>query len=193
MATDTRNIAMRVTAVKWDGVRAVRAQEELAAEEPLEIRVRGRAITVTMRSPGSGGGVDADGMSVEDVELAAGFLLTEGVVRSRGDIEGIEHCGRNEMGNVLNVRLGALVHVDFERLTRHVFAASSCGLCGKTSIEQVRGCHPAVETESRVQAEEVLEMVGKMREKQGEFDRTGGLHAAGMFGVDGEKHGSGSA
>ncbi len=175
----------RVAAVKWEGGRVSTACEDLAAEEPLEVRVRGRAITVTMRTPGVAGGVDADGMSVEDAELAAGFLLTEGVIRSRRDVERIVPCGRNEMGNVLDVRLAPLVHVDFERLTRHVFAASSCGLCGKASIAQVRTCHAMVETEVRVRAEALMGMVGAMRERQGAFDRTGGLHAAGLFRADG--------
>jgi FdhD protein len=174
--------ATNVEAVKWDGVRGVAAREELAAEEPLEVRVRGRAITVTMRTPGP---LDADGLPREDAELAAGFLLTEGVIRSRHDVERIVHCGRNEMGNVVDVRLAPLVHVDFDRLTRHVFAASSCGLCGKASIEQVRTCHAPVASEPRVRAETLVGMVGAMREKQGAFDRTGGLHAAGLFRVDG--------
>src|SRR6185295_3846922 len=137
------------------------------AEEPLEVRVRGRSITVTMRTPG------------DDEELAAGFLLAEGVVRRAADIERIEPCGRSDAGNVLNVRLAPMVHVDFERLTRHVFAASSCGLCGKASIGQVRlGCAP-VESEVRVSAAGLFAMVGAMRGRQGTFDRTGGLHAAG--------------
>lgn len=171
-----------VEVVKWEKGRIVAAREELAGEEPLEVRVRGRAITVTMRTPGV---VDADGMRAEDAELAAGFLLTEGVIRERGDIERIEPCGRNEWGNVVDVRLGPLVHVDFDRLTRHVFAASSCGLCGKASIAQVRGSHAAVVSLVRVRAEMLIAMVAAMREKQGTFDRTGGLHAAGLFGADG--------
>jgi FdhD protein len=178
MAAEVGSSSTRVQAMKWEGGRAVWALEDLAAEEPLEIRVRGRAITVTMRTPGA---ADADGVSSEDAELAAGFLLTEGVIRSRADIEAIEHCGRNEMGNVLNVRLAPLVHVDFERLTRHVFAASSCGLCGKASIEQVRGCHPPVRSEVRVAAGDLLAMAARMRESQSMFDRTGGLHAAAIF------------
>ena len=98
----------------------------LAEEEPLEIRVRGRAVTVTMRTPG------------HDEELAAGFLLTEGLVRRREDLLRIEACDRNEAGNLINVLLAPDVHVDFERLTRHVFASSSCGLCGKATIEALQ-------------------------------------------------------
>src|SRR2546421_9141837 len=89
-------------------------EDELAVEEPLEIRVRGRAVSITMRTPG------------HDDELAAGFLLAEGMIRERADVLAIEPCGRSDEGNLLNVRLAPLVSVDFERLTRHVFASSSC-------------------------------------------------------------------
>src|SRR5438477_11896348 len=92
--------------------RVSRAADELAREEPLEIRVRGRAISVTMRTPG------------HDDELAAGFLLTEGLVHARADISNIEPCVRNEHGNLINVLLAPEIAVDFQRLTRHVFASS---------------------------------------------------------------------
>ena len=97
--------------VRWDGESAREQEDDLAEEEPLEIRVRGRAISVTMRSPG------------HDAELAAGFLLTEGMIRSPQDVFRIEHCDRNEIGNVLNVLLAPEVLVDFQRLTRHVARA----------------------------------------------------------------------
>src|SRR5947209_11119320 len=80
-----------------------------------------------------------------DDELAAGFLLTEGIVRGRDDVLRIEPCGRNEEGNVLNVQLAPEVPVDFAQLTRHVFANSSCGLCGKATIDAVRCKLPAIE------------------------------------------------
>ena len=101
--------------LRWDGESAAPQQDELAEEEPLEIRVRGRAVSVTMRTPG------------HDAELAIGFLLTEGIIRGGQDVLRVEHCDRNDAGNVLNVLLAAEVTVDFERLTRHVFASSSCG------------------------------------------------------------------
>lgn len=182
MIGDMRSSPTSVEAVKWERGRALPAMEDLAAEEPLEVRVRGRAITVTMRTPGV---MDPDGISIEDAELAAGFLLTEGVIRSLEDVQRIEHCARNEWGNVVDVLLTPLVHVDFERLTRHVFAASSCGLCGKASIAQVRMFHAPVESLVRVRAEVLVGMVGAMRTQQGTFDRTGGLHAAGLFAADG--------
>ena len=107
----------------WENGRAERQMDELVEEEPLEIRVRGQAVSVTMRTGG------------HDDELAAGFLFTEGIVGSHDDLLRIEPCGRNEFGNVINAQLAPLVAVDFARLTRHVFASSSCGLCGKAGIE----------------------------------------------------------
>src|SRR4051812_17943821 len=119
--------------VRWDGSAATPIDDELAVEEPLEIRVRGRAISVTMRTPG------------HDAELAAGFLLSEGIVRAAGDVLRVEPCGRDEYENVVNVVLAREVFVDFDRLTRHVFASSSCGLCGKATIDAVRTTFPPLD------------------------------------------------
>ena len=154
---------------KWDGQTARSEPDELAAEEPLEIRVRGRAVTVTMRTPR------------HDAELAAGFLLTEGIVRSGGDILRCEHCGKNEPGNVLNVLLAPEVYVDFDRLTRHVFASSSCGLCGKATIEAVQANLPAIQSDLSLDPEMIARLPDAMRNAQQTFDRTGGLHAAAIF------------
>src|SRR5688572_9655504 len=103
--------------------------DALAVEEPLEIRVRGEAIAVTMRTPG------------HDEELAAGFLRTEGILKRRSDVVEVAHCRADPeaalTGNILNVFLAPDVPLDLERLTRHVFSASSCGLCGKGTIESV--------------------------------------------------------
>ena len=151
-----------------------RISDELAHEEPLEIRVRGRGVTVTMRTPG------------HDDELAAGFLLTEGLVRSKADVLRIEPCDRNDEGNVLNVLLAPDVHVDFDKLTRHVFASSSCGLCGKATIDAVRAAFPAVESDSQIDAAALLKTPDAMRQQQATFDRTGGLHAAALFDAGGK-------
>ena len=148
--------------------------DELVEEEPLEVRVRGRAISVTMRTGG------------HDDELAAGFLLTEGVIRSPGDILRIDPCERNEFGNVVNVLLAPDVYVDFDRLTRHVFASSSCGLCGKANIDAVRGSFPPLTSTVTVDAEVILRLPDLMRRTQATFDRTGGLHAAALFDAAGE-------
>src|ERR1700748_2664127 len=159
---------------RWDAGQTRWDQDGLAAEEPLEIRVRGRAISVTMRTPG------------HDEELAAGFLLSEGVVRTRADIVRIEACPGNEFGNRVDVVLGPLVAVDFERLTRHVFAASSCGLCGKATIDAVRSQFPSVQADIVVDADTITALPGKMRAAQTTFNQTGGLHAAALFDADGK-------
>lgn len=143
--------------------------DELAIEEPLEIRVRGRAISVTMRTPG------------HDDELAAGFLLTEGVVARGEDISAIEPCDRNEAGNLVNVKLSPDVAVDFEKLSRHVFASSSCGLCGKATIESLANTFPPVQSDATIDAQTLLKLPETMRQSQATFDRTGGLHAAALF------------
>ena len=156
-----------------DGKR-VDADDDLAREEPLEIRVRGRAISVTMRTPG------------HDDELAAGFLLTEGVVSRATDILAIEPCEQNDEGNLVNVRLAPEVNVDFEKLSRHVFASSSCGLCGKATIESLRSMFPPVESKMQIAAATVLQLPHAMRQSQPTFDKTGGLHAAALFDQSGK-------
>jgi FdhD protein len=158
---------------KFDG-EAIRVEpDELAIEEPLEIRVRGRGVTITMRTVG------------HDAELAAGFLLTEGIIKSGQDILRTEICGRNEWGNVLNVLLAPLVHVDFDRLTRHVFASSSCGLCGKATIESVGNSLAPIESDVSISCDLLANLPDIMRGSQRTFDRTGGLHAAAIFDKNG--------
>jgi FdhD protein len=159
----------RPMVLRYDRGELSSAPDELAPEEPLEVRVRGRPVSVTMRTPG------------HDAELAAGFLLTEGIIKARHDVLRVEPCGRNEDGNLLNVVLAPDVHVDFERLTRHVFASSSCGLCGKATIESVRSAFPAVESDVKVNAETLVGLPDVMRRAQSGFDRTGGVHAAALF------------
>jgi FdhD protein len=159
--------------LRYDGESLIPTVDELAEEEPLEIRVRGRGISITMRTPG------------HDDELAAGFLLTEGVVHCREDLLRIEHCGRNEFGNVINVVLAPQVYVDMQRLTRHVFASSSCGLCGKSTIDAIARQFPPLQSNFSVDAQTILGMSDAMRAAQTTFARTGGLHAAAIFDADG--------
>ena len=147
----------------------------LAVEEPLEIRVRGRSIAVTMRTPGN------------DEELAAGFLLTEGIIRKRSDVIQIAPCLQGEHPqNTLNVFLTRRVVVDFEKLTRHVFASSSCGLCGKASIEAVHQHFLPVESGLKISAKLLSQLPTKMRAAQKTFAKTGGLHAAAVFNAKGK-------
>jgi FdhD protein len=144
--------------------------DQLAKEEPLEIRVRGRSVAVTMRTPG------------DDQELAAGFLLTEGLIKTRGDVLEITSCQRGAAPeNTLNIFLAAPVEVDFKQLTRHVFAASSCGLCGKATIEAVHQHFPPIDSSVTVQRKKLTEMPERLRAGQNAFARTGGLHAAAIF------------
>jgi FdhD protein len=159
---------------RYDLGKLTDARDDLAVEEPLEIRVRGRAISITMRTPGN------------DDELSAGFLLTEGLIHRRDDVLRIEPCGRNEDGNLINVVLAPEVPVDFEKLTRHVFASSSCGLCGKASIDAIRSQFPKIDSDLVIPAEIILSLPNRMREAQETFSRTGGLHAAGIFTDDGK-------
>jgi FdhD protein len=165
--------AITTPILRWDGRTLTESPDALAAEEPLGIRVRGRPISVTMRTPGN------------DDELAAGFLLTEGVIRSAADILRVEVCPANEDGNVVDVMLSPDVTVDFERLTRHVFASSSCGLCGKATIDAVRGRFPPIESDLTIDAKILADLPDRMRRAQATFERTGGLHAAALFDADG--------
>jgi FdhD protein len=155
--------------MRWDGEIAREQHDELVQEEPLEIRIRGRAISVTMRTPG------------DDPNLAAGFLLTEGIIQRREDVLSIKHCTHNQNHNVLNVLLARDVFVDFQQLTRHVFASSSCGLCGKATIQSIQGRFPPVRSDMVVDARLLTSLPGTMRAAQATFDRTGGLHAAALF------------
>jgi FdhD protein len=152
-----------------------RRPDFLAAEEPLEIRVRGRSIAVTMRTPGN------------DSELAAGFLLSEGIVRNQSDIVDIAPCLQGGAPqNTLNVFLAPSVEVDLERLSRNVFASSSCGLCGKASIETVHQHFPPVSSPLRISVRNLSKLPAIMRAAQASFNRTGGLHAAAVFDAKGK-------
>lgn len=157
-----------------NGDKTQRLTDAIAREEPLEIRVRQRGIAVTMRTPG------------HDRELAAGFLLTEGIIKGAGDIVEMAPCAQSKTPeNVLNVFLSPAVEVDFERLTRHVFASSSCGLCGKASIEAVHQQFPPVTANVTISRKILAALPERMRTAQQNFAATGGLHAAAIFDPDG--------
>lgn len=144
--------------------------DSLAGEEPLEIRINELPITVTMRTPG------------QDRELAAGFLLTEGVIEDPAEIEEISEPAM--AGNRQNRISVVLRNRDFEpeALRRNFFAASSCGVCGKGAIESIRrrGLH-ALEDGFRIGPELLCGMPDAVRSNQAIFERTGGLHAAALF------------
>jgi FdhD protein len=160
--------------------------ETLVVEEPLEIRVNGAAVTVTMRTPGS------------DVELAQGFLLTEGVIAGRSDVLTIRYCGgRGPDGpdvhdgantyNVLDVTLAPGVTSPDLDVTRNFYTTSSCGVCGKASLDAVRvmGRFSPGEDPVTVAAATLKAMTGQLRAAQKVFASTGGLHGAALFDADG--------
>lgn len=155
--------------------------DTLVVEEPLEIRVGGTALAVTMRTPGS------------DVELAQGFLLTEGVISGREDLASARYCdsvddeGRNTY-NVLDVGLAPGVPPPSTDVERNFYTTSSCGVCGKASLDAIRlrtRFSPAADA-VRVGAGTVLSLPDRLREAQKVFSTTGGLHAAGLFTPEGE-------
>ncbi|MGK2857062.1 MAG: formate dehydrogenase accessory sulfurtransferase FdhD [Thermoanaerobaculia bacterium] len=163
----------------------------VAIEEPLEIqlgiwnhgRFSHRTISITMRTPG------------DDFELAAGFLFTEGIIRARSDVREIRHCGpaagANETRNVVRVDLEEGVEVDFKRLERHIYTASSCGVCGKTSIEAVNlAVKPSLEAGPHVAADVIRSLPASLDGEQEAFASTGGIHAAALFDTDGKLLGS---
>ena len=146
----------------------------LAVEEPLEIRVFGRPLAVTMRTPG------------HDVELAAGFLVSEGVIHHREHFSAAIHCsadGEENTYNVLDVALAPGVAPPDPSLERNFTTTSSCGLCGKASIDAVHTqTHFAVADDPlTIDAEALIRFPDELRAQQRVFDRTGGLHAAGLF------------
>jgi FdhD protein len=154
------------------------ASDELSVEEPLEIRLAKysdsgppTSVAVTMRTPG------------DDVELAAGFLFTEGLINGPDDLEGVERTGPN----AVKARLRPGVAVDLAKLDRHSFVSSSCGACGKRSIAAVRVArrHRIAEGEPRLVPEVVHGLPDSLRAGQSGFARTGGIHASGVFDASG--------
>jgi FdhD protein len=158
---------------EWEDGELRRKDDYLAAEEPLEIRVGDDPLSVTMRTPG------------HDRELAAGFLFTEGLIQHREQIMKLEIAeprdGTNR-GNVIRAELSPEAAPDFAKMKRHFFAASSCGICGKASIDSIRSrLLAAPNPDFRLDAELLVQMPDALRSSQDVFQRTGGLHAAALF------------
>ena len=175
----------RVTArrpvLRIDADRSVSRPDTLVVEEPLEIRVGNRALVVTMRTPG------------DDMDLAAGFLVSEGVVSTGPHVRAMRYCaGATDEGvntyNVLDVELDPTVAPPDPSLERSFYTTSSCGLCGKASLDAVRTTTSYdVSGDDLVVTPALLSgLPDRLREKQRVFDRTGGLHAAGLFDRGGE-------
>ena len=162
---------------EWDDGKMRRKDDYLAAEEPLEIRVGEHPLSVTMRTPG------------HDLELAAGFLFTEGLVQRAEQIlrlASVTPEGAPDRGNVVEAELSPEATPDFEKMRRHFFAASSCGICGKASIDSVRSrlLRPP-NADFRLSAELLVRLPDALRSSQDVFERTGGLHAAALFDAGG--------
>jgi FdhD protein len=158
--------------------------DTLATEEPMEIRLLAgqttQTVAVTMRTPGA------------DFELAAGFLYGEGIVDSPDNVQKISYCVDSDLDaeqryNIVNVELRGGHEFDLRPLERHFYTTSACGVCGKASLEQLelRGC-PVMTAGPEVSAEVINTLPEKLREAQGLFDATGGLHAAALFDDKGE-------
>ena len=167
----------------------------LAVEEPLEIRLgfsdnTHRAISITMRTPG------------DDGELAAGFLFTEGILTSSDQIKQIRHCGL-KIGkvkstldraaalnsNTIRVDLNDDIDIDFKRLERHFYTSSSCGVCGKSSIDALRnsGAKRLTDLDNpKIDTDLINALPDRLRASQDVYDQTGGLHASALFALDGE-------
>lgn len=153
-------------------------RDHVAVEEPLELRIEGRAIAVLMRTPG------------HDEELVAGFLLSEGLIRVLADVFEINRCPSvtgKAPGNVIDVLLAHPDPTKLEALTRHVFSASSCGICGKATIASVHQNFPPLNTAEtkRVRAAMLGRVPDDLLEQQDAFRSTGGLHAAALVDLDG--------
>jgi FdhD protein len=162
------------------------AFDAIAIEEPLEIRlssVTGRqrdesTLSITMRTPGS------------DPALAAGFLFGEGIVSQPGDIDSIDRVpppDGQDLGNILLVRLRPGLEVDFPAIQRNFTTTSACGVCGKASLDSLidQGCRP-LRGEAKVRTSTLESLPAKLRQAQEGFDATGGVHAVGLFSLDGE-------
>jgi FdhD protein len=179
---------LTVPVQKIEGDSSSPFQDLLAVEEPLEIRLQhdldDKSISVTMRTPG------------HDFELAAGFLFSEGILRDAEQIREIRWShlvdgNPRQLGNSVTVELNSGVEVDLDRLERHFYTTSSCGVCGKASIEAVQaqmdaqGCPVLPRNSPLVESSVIHCLPEALRRAQPVFERTGGLHAAALFSPDG--------
>jgi FdhD protein len=175
MAESARSVDV-TTVHEWRDGEVHRALDYLVAEEPLEIRVNGSPLTVTMRTPGN------------DLELAAGFLFTEGIIAECGQIAHLKHSqAQPNSKNIVEIQLTAEVEFDTGSQQRNFFVASSCGICGKTSIDAVRrrGIR-APNPDFSFPSEILCRLPDQLRTAQGVFERTGGLHGAALFDCEGK-------
>ncbi|MCB0662785.1 MAG: formate dehydrogenase accessory sulfurtransferase FdhD [Saprospiraceae bacterium] len=186
MAGKSADGLRNIEAIEVTGQDKISKQEIIVAEEPLEIRLRfyskespiSSKIAVTMRTPGY------------DAELATGFLFTEGIITEPNAIETVEHVpARNVLseGNLIEVGIKKGIPVDLKKLQRNFYTSSSCGVCGKASIEAVKtsSAYPILHNTITVKGDIFYHLPDQLRNHQELFDCTGGLHAAGLFDLNG--------
>lgn len=170
-------MSLAVSVRRWSGKVNRTNNDEVAVEEPLQIRMAGEDVAVTMRTPG------------HDLELASGFLFTEGIIKGAADIEQIGHCP-DDYGipspNVVNVQPANRELLVPHAWGRSFIAAAGCGLCGKTSISQVVRYIKKVSPPGPLKVDTLYSLPDKLRAAQAAFTQTGGLHAAGLFTLNGD-------
>ena len=168
----------RVDIDRWQESDARAEGDRVAAEEPLEIQVGGEPVAVVMRTPG------------HDRELALGFLITEAVIAGPADLAAIRHetvsPDPEAAGNVIRALPRAGAAVDAARARRSLYVGSSCGVCGKASLERALAVAPPLDDAARFAGERLLALPERLRESQRGFAETGGLHAAALFDADGK-------
>ncbi|MDA0348804.1 MAG: formate dehydrogenase accessory sulfurtransferase FdhD [Verrucomicrobia bacterium] len=163
------------TIVRIDDTGTVTTEhDKIAVEEPLEIRLGNNPFVVTMRTPG------------HDDELAAGFFVTEGIVRQRSDIKEISRCPTSlTPENTVRIDLKGGNKAEGLKSNRVGAISASCGVCGKTSIESVQGHFPSIQSKITIERNLLLQLPDRLRASQDVFDKTGGLHSAGIFDLEG--------
>src|SRR3954453_14607781 len=163
--------------VAWMADATTSKEDLLTVEEPLEIRFAGLSVAVTMRTPG------------DDFDLALGFLFTEGIIHSREDVASTAYCPSPDPGaegNIVNVNPTHPGLVDPQRWQRHFFSTSSCGICGKASIDAIHQQTCPVGSGARISHDTLYRFDERLRAAQEVFAQTGGLHAAGLFDLEGK-------
>ena len=160
----------RIAVVRFSDGDRQDAEDAVVVEEPLEIRLGEKPVSVTLRTPG------------DDFDLAAGFLFSESILRDANEIASIRHWGSP---NVVRVDLREGVQVDLQRLQRHFYSTSSCGVCGKTSIDALRVQTSPIVSDMRVARRGDRRLAGKAARAAEGLRRYGGIHAAGIFAADG--------
>ena len=178
MARDADPEAIReVARTRFGNAAAAQDVDRVAREEPLEIQVNGAQIAVVMRTPGN------------DLDLVAGFLVTERIVASFAEIASLHHASAGDAeraDNVVRTTLASGAPFDAESLRRNLFASSSCGVCGKASLEQALATAPPLTDDARFSATFFSALPARLRAAQRVFDATGGLHGAALFDARGE-------